>query len=340
MRRVLPFLTIALLAAIPIAGEEDKDDGVMGVWQGLFVNDDWQDMSFSAHIVAQGPIDGAERWRMILLFGDWQNPDAKAEIEGVRAEPEAKTVPFGGEINLGEALGGSYRVAAEFADGVITGKMNGKGRPVEFKLQRMDIKSPTLGQAPPDGAVVLMDGTNLDAWERYPLKWNLLDDGATEVAGSNFKTIEEFGSGQLHVEFRTPFMPKERGQGRGNSGVYVLGRYEVQVLDSFGLDAADNLCGGIYKKAVPRVSACLPPLTWQTYDITFTTAQFDASGQKTANARITVVQNGVVIHDDVKLDSPTPGGVSGEDAASGPMLFQDHGNRVGFRNVWFVPAAG
>jgi len=339
MRPVFLFLIVALIAAIPFAYAED-DDGIMGIWQGSFVNEDWQDTAFSAHIVAQGPIDGAERWRMILLFGDWQNPDAKAEIEGVRAEPEAKTVPFGGEFDLGEALRGSYRVTAEFADGVITGKMNGKGRPVEFKLQRMDIKSPTLEQAPPDGAVVLMDGTNLNAWERYPLKWNLLDDGATEVAGSNFKTIEEFGSGQWHVEFRTPFMPKERGQGRGNSGVYVLGRYEVQVLDSFGLDAADNLCGGIYKMAVPRVSACLPPLTWQTYDITITTAQFDASGQKTANARITVVQNGVVIHDDVELDSPTPGGVSGEDAAGGPMLFQDHHNAVRFRNVWFVPAAG
>jgi hypothetical protein len=318
----------------------EDDDGIMGVWQGSFQTAEWQDKAISAHVIAQGPINGADRWRMILLFGDWQSPDAEAEIEGVRADASAATVPFGGEIDLGQTLGGAYRVSAEFANGAITGKMSGKGKPVEFTLRRMDIKSPTLGQAPPESAVVLMDGTNLDAWERYPLKWSLLGDGATQVAGSNFKTIDEFGSGQWHIEFMTPFMPKERGQGRGNSGVYVLGRYEVQVLDSFGLDPADNLCGGIYQKAVPRVNACLPPLTWQTYDITFAAAQFDASGAKTADARITVVHNGIVIHDDIVLDSPTPGGVSMEDAAAGPMLFQDHHNPVRFRNVWFVPAAG
>jgi len=338
MRRVISILVLAAIAAGPIVLAED-DDGIMGIWQGAFQTADWQDKTFSAQIIAQGPINGADRWRMILLFGDWQNPDAKAEIEGVRADANAATVPFGGEIDLGEALGGSYRVSAEFANGTITGKMDGKGKPVAFTMQRMDIKSPTLGQAPPEGAVVLMDGSNLNAWERYPLKWSLLDDGATQVAGSNFKTIEEFGSGWWHVEFRTPFMPKDRGQGRGNSGVYVLGRYEVQVLDSFGLDPADNLCGGIYKKAVPRVNACLPPLSWQTYDITFTTVQFDSAGNKTADARITVVQNGVVIHDDVVLDSPTPGGIGMDDASKGPLLFQDHGNAVRFRNVWFVPAA-
>ncbi len=337
MRRVCSILVLALSIALPLAGAAE-DDGVMGVWQGSFLSGDWQDKSLSSQIIAQGPVEGAERWRMILLIGDWQKPDAKAEIEGVRAQPDSKTVQFGGEVDLGEAFGGSYRVAAELADGTISGKMNGKGKPVEFKLQRVEIKPPTLGQAPPEGGVVLMDGTNLDAWERYPLKWSLLGNGATQVTGSNFKTIDEFGSGLWHVEFMSPFMPEERGQGRGNSGVYVLGRYEVQVLDSFGLDPADNLCGGIYKMAVPRVNACLPPLTWQTYDITFTTAQFDASGNKTANARITVLHNGILIHDDVELANPTPGGVSREDASTGPMLFQDHSDAVQFRNVWFVPA--
>lgn len=337
MRRILSGLTLSLLILAPFVHAEE-DDGVMGIWQGSFLSGDWQDKAFSSQIIAQGPVDGAERWRMILLIGDWQNPDAKAEIEGVRAQPDAKTVEFGGEVDLGEALGGSYRVAAELADGTIRGKMNGKGAPVEFRLQRAEIQSPTLGQAPPQGAVVLMDGTNLDAWERYPLKWSLLGNGATQVTGSNFKTVEDFGSGQWHVEFMSPFMPKEVGQGRGNSGVYVLGRYEVQVLDSFGLDPADNLCGGIYQMAVPRVNACLPPLSWQTYDIAFTVAQFDASGNKTANARITVVHNGVLIHDNVELPNPTPGGISGEDAATGPLLFQDHGDAVQYRNVWFVPA--
>lgn len=341
MRRLVSvamLLMAGLLVLGPLALAED-DDGVMGIWQGKFSTQGWEDKVFSTQIIAQGLINGAERWRMILVFGDWQKPDVKAEIEGAKANKNATEVPFEGDVDLGGDLGGKYHVKATFANGSITGTMKGKGRPVEFTLQRMDIKSPTLGEAPPPGAIVLMDGTNLDAWERYPLKYNMVEGGAMEVGNSSLKTIKDLGSGQYHVEFRTPFMPKERGQGRGNSGVYILGRYEVQVLDSFGLDPADNLCGGIYKKATPRVNACLPPLTWQTYDMTFKAAQFDGSGNKTSDAYITVTQNGVVIHDNVKLDSPTPGGVSDTDAATGPLLLQNHGNPVRYRNIWYVPAA-
>ncbi len=338
MRRTICLLALAVFLVGSVAFADD-DDGIMGVWQGAFQTEGWQDYTLSAQIIAQGPMNGADRWRVILLIGDWKKPDAKAAVEAARVDAGAKTVPFGGEVDLGKDFGGSYRVSGEIEGGALSGKMTSKGKSVAFTLKRVEIKPPTLGEAPPAGAVVLMDGTNLDAWERIPLKWSLLSDGATEVTPSNFKTIEEFGSGKWHVEFRTPFMPTERGQGRGNSGVYVFGRYEVQVLDSFGLEPADNLCGGIYKEAVPLVNACLPPLTWQTYDITFTAAQFDASGKKTADARITVVHNGVLIHDDVALSNPTPGGVSGDDSARGPMLLQDHHNAVRYRNIWFVPAS-
>ncbi len=330
---------VGLLVLGPFAVAED-DDGVMGVWQGKFSTPGWEDKVFSTQIIALGLVDGVERWRMILVFGDWQAPDVKAEIQGVQPDKNVKQVQFEGNVDLGSDLGGKYLVQATFGNGAIAGQMKGKGPLVEFMLQRMEIKSPTLGEAPPVGAVVLMDGTNLDAWERYPLKYNLVEDGAMEVSSSSLKTIQDLGSGRYHVEFRTPFMPRERGQGRGNSGVYILGRYEVQVLDSFALEPADNLCGGIYKKAVPRINACLPPLTWQTYDISFKAAQFDGAGKKTGDAYITVVHNGVVIHNNVKLDSPTPGGTSDADAAAGPLLLQNHGNPVRFRNIWFVPAAG
>ena len=108
------------------------------------------------------------------------------------------------------------------------------------------------------------------------------------------------------------------------------------MLDSFADLPADNLCGGIYKKAVPLVCASAPPLQWQTYDITFTAPKYE-NGAKTANARITAMHNGILIHDDIELPEGTPGGVSNEEAPAGPLFFQDHGNDVNYRNVWVKP---
>ena len=139
----------------------------------------------------------------------------------------------------------------------------------------------------------------------------------------------------MHIEFRTPFMPKSRGQARGNSGVYLQGRYECQVLDSFGLDGADNECGGIYSINKPVVNACLPPLAWQTYDIDFKAAKYGADGKKTTNARVTIKHNGIVIHDDQELTHGTPGHVP-EGAEPYGLYLQDHGNPVAFRNIWVV----
>jgi hypothetical protein len=129
-------------------------------------------------------------------------------------------------------------------------------------------------------------------------------------------------------------MPRARGQARANSGVYVHGCYEVQVLDSFGLAGKDNECGGIYQQSAPRVNLCYPPLQWQTYDIDFTAARFGPDGQKTANARLTVRHNGAVVQDDLELKRATPGGVAKEGPGPGPLHLQNHGNPVYFRNVW------
>jgi hypothetical protein len=148
-------------------------------------------------------------------------------------------------------------------------------------------------------------------------------------------TKEKFGDHQLHIEFRTPFMPKSFGQARGNSGVYVQSRYEVQVLDSFGLDGKSNECGGIYSIAEPAVNMCLPPLSWQTYDIDFTAARYNDSGEKTQNARVTVRHNGVVIHNNIELPHGTPGRHA-EGPGPDDLFLQDHGNPVAFRNIWLI----
>src|SRR5204862_2270785 len=137
------------------------------------------------------------------------------------------------------------------------------------------------------------DGTSADAWDNGKVEHGLLSVAVPRGQTSKRK----FGDCAVHVEFILPFMPRARGQARANSGVYLQGRYEVQVLDSFGLAGQNNECAGIYTFAAPRVNMCYPPLTWQTYDIDFTAARYDASGAKKSTAVITVKHNGVLVQD-------------------------------------------
>lgn len=215
--------------------------------------------------------------------------------------------------------------SASVANGKLTGKTD-KGE--AFELNRVVRHSPTEGAKPPAGAVVLFDGTNADAWNGAHL-----DDRHLLQVGTRSK--QAFQDFTLHAEFLLPFKPAARGQSRGNSGVYLQDRYEVQVLDSFGLQGLDNECGGIYKVAAPKVNMCFPPLQWQTYDMEFQAARFDANGQKIKNAVVTVKHNGVVIHENQKIPKQTGGGKP-ETAEPGVIQLQGHGNPVFFRNVWVV----
>ena len=195
-------------------------------------------------------------------------------------------------------------------------------------LTKTERQSPTLGAKPPAGATVLFDGKSLDALKDARLDGDTLMQGLTTKA-----TWQNFS---LHLEFKTPFQPTARGQGRGNSGCYLQGRYEVQILDSFGLEGENNECGGFYTIASPRVNMAFPPLAWQTYDIDYTAATFDASGKKTANARATVKHNGVLIQDNTELDHATTAAPGKEASAPGPIHLQDHGNPVRYQNIWLL----
>lgn len=198
---------------------------------------------------------------------------------------------------------------------------------------RVERSSPTLSAKPPEGAVVLFDGTSTDAWLN-----GKMDNGLMLANGSTSK--QQFGDYKLHLEFRTPYKPDSRSQKRGNSGIYQSGRWETQILDSFGLDGKDNECGGIYSIAKPRLNMCLPPLTWQTYDVDFTAAKFDAEGKRTAWPRMTVRLNGVLIHNNLELKKEfTPAAPLSKPltAPEGPVYLQNHDNPVVFRNIWVVP---
>ena len=198
-----------------------------------------------------------------------------------------------------------------------------------MELERVDRKPPTLGAAPPPGAVVLFDGKEDNKFPGTKVTEDgLLTQGAT--------SSDKFGDFSIHLEFRLPYMPTARGQGRGNSGLYLQGRYEVQMLDSFGLEGKDNECGGLYKIAAPKLNMCFPPLVWQTYDIDFTAAKFDPEGKKISNARITAKLNGVVIHENQELPGTTGGAQLKETAEPGPFHLQNHGNPVRYRNIWVV----
>ncbi len=205
------------------------------------------------------------------------------------------------------------------------------GKP--FALKKTVRKSPTLGQKPPDGAIVLYDGTGSDEWKggRLDKKTGLLN-----TDGHDITTKRKFSNYLVHVEFMLPYRPDARGQGRGNSGFYQVDHYEVQILDSFGLEGKNNECGGIYSLVAPKLNMCLPPLTWQTYDVEFTNAVRDADGKKIKNSRITVKLNGVAIHDNVAIPGVTGGARSEPEGTPGILRLQGHGNPLQFRNIWIV----
>jgi hypothetical protein len=206
------------------------------------------------------------------------------------------------------------------------------------KIKRM---SPTMGLKAPSHAKIIFDGKGADGFVGKST------DGKMQAgASSSFET----GSFFMHLEFKLPYKPTRlpSNQDRGNSGVYIFNRYEVQVLDTFGLDLnvennpgemqsiKEQWCGALYKKKAPDINMAFPPLDWQTYEIDFTAPKFDAEGKKVSNARISVRHNGVWIHKDLELDKGTGAGGKRPELPREKIYFQNHGNPTEFRNVWLI----
>jgi hypothetical protein len=218
----------------------------------------------------------------------------------------------------------------------------GAGLMLALAGARADDKKDVVSKPPPKGAVVLFNGKDVSGWVKRdgkPATWKV-EDGYMEVKGGDIKTEEKFGPDfQLHVEFWLPLMAKAKGQGRANSGVYLQGRYEVQVLDSYMNDTyANGSVGALYGLIAPdkeaQQKAIRPPEQWQSYDITFRSPRVDDQGKVSQKGVITVVLNGVPIIYDGSFDRVTGGAIDDKIGTPGPIILQDHGCKVRYRNLW------
>ncbi len=286
------------------------------------------------------------------LMGDWQGEGgcvAQVVPKGGGKYEANLLTAFDAESNVvavleGESSGGAVSFSGDGWSGVIKqGHLVGGKGDKKFDLHHITRTSPTMGAPVPAGAVVLFDGHNLDAWakkkgkewlaEDGPAKWKMVDGGAMEVVPDMdcIITHQKFGDCKLHVEFRTLGVPS-------NSGVFVGGRLGAHINLTYGrVDGApnggfDNCTDGIK----PRLRPCFPPLDWQTFDIEFHAPQFDAGGAKTAKARATVLFNGVKIYDNQELEVPHGAAARLGESPTGPLMLQEHGMPVQFRNIWLL----
>ena len=298
-------------------GREPPLNPVMGEFEGTFTPAAGQAVKAEAKVIA----DEKHKYQIFLLYPAADPKATRIELAGV------------GKYDTVGIASGDWSGTISKNALTLTAKNGAKA-----EMTRTQRKSPTLGQKPPAGALVLLpfeEGkpTNLDQWVKS--QWICLPDGSILARAADIMTKKEFGSFKLHVELRIPFMPAARGQGRGNSGVYIHGRYELQVLDSFGLPLTPYDCAGIYGIKAPDADAELPPGVWQTYDVTVKAPKFNAAGKQTKGIVITLFFNGVKVQDAVETKGVT-GGAWGKPAPTGPLRLQFHGNPVRFRNIWLV----
>jgi hypothetical protein len=312
---VLTFLTLCPAARArggpevidPEQAQADWDFAIQGEYLGKGSLPGGDDSQIGAQVIAQG--EG--QFRVVIYRGGlpgagWQRGDDQFVLQGSR---EAEDVPLAGDRLSGGIAGRELTL------------LDSEGNTIA-QLQPTQRKSPTLGEKPPADALVLFDGENADQFND-----GQLTEMKTLEAGTTLR--EDVPMKKLHLEFRLSWKPQARGQGRSNSGVYIGGIPEIQVLDSFGLEGRSNECGGLYGRREPDVNMCFPPLVWQTFDVEFAQPPRNEEGQPQGKILVTVRHNGVVIHEDYDT----------RHAEHGPrrLHFQRHGNRVQYRNIWVVP---
>jgi len=300
----------------PEEAKADPDFSIQGEYVGVSPGSDKEKIGAQVIALGQG------NFRVVVYRGGlpgegWRRGDDRVTLEGTAAELKGRLPGEEASELTGKIVDGKLTLAHSEKDETVV-------------LKRIERQSPTLGAKPPAGAVVIFDGSNVEKFEPGA-ESHLLEGG---ILQSGVTTKAEYNSYKLHLEFRLSWMPEARGQGRSNSGVYIHDCYECQVLDSFGLEGYNNECGGFYKVREPDVNMCFPPLAWQTYDIDFVAPKYE-DGKKVANARITVVHNGVVIHENVEMPGGTPGR-KGEGPGPRGIHLQGHGNKVMYRNIWLV----
>lgn len=316
LKNLLTLILISFTFVTYVSAQEiDSDYKIQGEYSGSLEIGEEEKLKFGLQVIALGDGKFTGVGYHGGLPGDGWNLESPTRIENMALNDGEVTF----ESDSGKAVVKDGKATLFASDGTELGK-----------IERVVRKSKTLGAKPPEGAVVLFDGTSVDGWELNGKPGKMTDDGLLKQGTA---TKQKFQSHQLHIEFQMPFMPKARGQARGNSGIYLQGRYEVQMLDSFGMTGQQNECGGIYSIRKPDQNMCFPPLQWQTYDITFHAATFK-DGKKLEHATMTVEHNGVVIHEKVKLPKKTTAAPNNEGPEPGFVYLQNHGNEVRYRNIW------
>ena len=291
----------------------DADFHIQGEYSGNVTHPDGWCRAVGLQVVALGDGKFDALWYRGGLPGNGDDGSTRTKLGGQRAGGKTVLAGEGWTVELQPG----YAASVKNTGGVIVGHLS--------PLHRYSL---TAGAAPPANAIVLFDGKNTDRLKNA----KVTADGLLEIGCETKEPVQNF---TLHAEFRTPYMPYARGQARGNSGFYLQKRYEVQVLDSFGLELQFNDCASLYRFKAPDLNMSFPPLSWQTYDIDFTAPKFDIDGQRIAKGRITVRHNGIIVHNNLELENKTGGG-SVEGPNPQPILFQNHSNPVHFRNVWLV----
>jgi hypothetical protein len=327
-------LIVALLAAGMIAAPKAKKPKprweagpFMGEYAGEFTTPTGDRAPAKAQVVGTG----AESYRVLVTA--WPKGGEAMKLE-LTATADGKKLLLTGSA-------GSATWSGQVSDHRLKLAGSGAGSGT-FDLKYVARKSPTEGAKPPAGATVLLERTegkpSLAAWQNK--KWQALRGGVMQVGGGDTYTVRKLKSFKMHLEFRLPYEPTASEQGRGNSGVYIHDRYEVQVLDSFGQKHYDGGCGAIYRTFKPKTNESFPPLAWQTYDITFRAAKLGEGGVLVSPPVITVIHNGVVVHQDQEIPQPTGAARKKGHIESNFLRLQDHAHSVQYRNVWVVESAG